>query len=238
MFRAVRHRLGLRQIDVAMKSRVSHTTISRIERGHLEAMTMRTIRAVAGMLEIRADLAPWSRLGDATRFATAGHAALVEAVIVELVSLGWEARPEVSFNNYGERGFIDILAWHSAARTLLVIEVKTVIVDVGETVGILDRKRRLSVEVAAKLGWLPQHVSCALVVQEGRTNRRRIVGHRATFRSMLPLDGRSLRAYLRRPAGTVGAIAFWSVAHAGNGRQRRARPRRVRVSSSSSEEHS
>lgn len=33
--------------------------------------------------------------------------------------------PEVSFSIYGQRGVIDILAWHAATRSLLVIELKT-----------------------------------------------------------------------------------------------------------------
>ena len=43
--------------------------------------------------------------------------------------------PEVSFSIYGERGVIDILAWHPGRRALLIIELKTDIVDVNELVG-------------------------------------------------------------------------------------------------------
>ena len=48
----------------------------------------------------------------------------------------------------GERGVIDILAWHAATRTLLVIELKTEIVDINELMGTVDRKRRLAATVA------------------------------------------------------------------------------------------
>lgn len=216
LFRAVRFRRGLRQVEVAARAHVSDQTVSRIERGHFEALSLRAIRAVGRVLEIRVALAPWSRRGDVFRFATADHAALVEDVIRVLTSLDWEARAEVSFNDRGERGYIDILAWHAATRTLLVIEVKTEIVEVGETVGVLDRKRRLAELAGRPYGWRPAVVSVALIVADGSTARRRVAAHAATFRSLLPADGRRLRGYLARPVGAIAALGFWSLRHPGS----------------------
>jgi transcriptional regulator with XRE-family HTH domain len=230
VFRAVRMRRRLRQADVAMIAGVAHSTISRIEHGHLDTLSLRALRAVARVLEIRLELAPWSRRGDLIRFATADHAQLVESVIAELRRLGWDARAEVSFNNFGERGFIDVLAWHGSTRTLLVIEVKTELVDVGEVVGILDRKVRVAAAVAPGMGWVPSSTSSALIVQDGRTNRRRIAAHAATFRSSFPADGRTFRSHLRRPVGSVAAVAFWPIAHRGDVRQAGSGNRRVRMS--------
>ena len=230
--RSVRLRRGIRQVDVAARAGVSGQTVSRVERGHLETFSVRTLRAIGGVLEIRLQLAPWSRHGDLSRFATADHAALVEAVVRTLDALDWEARAELSFSEYGERGFIDILAWHASTRTLLVIEVKTRIVDIGETVGILDRKVRLAAGIAARFGWVPSHVACVLIVREDRTNRRRIDEHRATFASLLPAGTRRFWAWLRQPEGPLGAVAFWSASrsnssdsHRGATRQRRGAPR-------------
>ena len=227
-FRAMRMRRGLRQIDLAVHARVSHQTISRIERGQLDTLSLRVLRAVARALEVRVEVAPWSRRGDLFRFATADHAQLVEKVIIELRKCGWETRAEVSFSRYGERGFIDVLAWHAPSRTVLVVEVKTEIVDVGEVVGVFDRKVRLAPAIARDLGWIPGHVSCALIVQDGKTNRRRVTGHLATFRSSLPADGRTLRGHLRCPVDAVAALAFWPIAHRGDGRQVGTGHRRVR----------
>ena len=53
----------------------------------------------------------------------------------------WMLAPEVSFSVYGERGVIDILAWHPGRRALLVIELKTDLVDMNELLGTFDRKR-------------------------------------------------------------------------------------------------
>lgn len=234
ILRAVRIRRGLRQVDVARLALVSAMTVSRVERGQLEALTVHTIRRVARVLEVRMDFAPWSRGGDLQRFATAEHAALVEAVTRVLVELGWAVRAEVSFNERGERGFIDLLAWDARTRTLLVIEVKTEIVDVGELLGTLDRKRRLADAIAGGIGWNPVAVAAALIVENTRTNRRRVADHRATIRTQLPEDGRRLRAFLHHPEASLAAVAFWTNKHPGFVRQQRPGSRRVRRANSCS----
>ena len=123
--------------------------------------------------------------------------------------LAWIAQPEVSFSIYGERGVIDILAWHAGPRALLLIEIKTDIVDVNELLGTLDRKRRLARQVAAERGWNALEVGVWLVVAEGTTNRRRVEAHRSVLRSVLPDDGFRVRTWLRDPVGVLAALSFW-----------------------------
>src|SRR5262245_4042767 len=184
LLRVLRIRRGLRQVDVAVLAGVSDQTISRIERGRLEEVNVGILRRVARALEARFEVSVWTRSGDIERLADHRHAGLVEAVTTTLVDCDWIARPEVSFSLAGERGLIDILAWHQATRSLLVIEVKTEIVDVGELLGTLDRKRRLAPEVARRLGWDPAAYGTALIVDDSTTNHRRIREHGATFGSV------------------------------------------------------
>jgi Holliday junction resolvase-like predicted endonuclease len=165
----------------------------------------------------------------------AKHAALAEDVVAWLLDLpGWEIRPEVSFNVAGERGVIDLLAWHAATHTLLVVELKTDIVDVGELIGTFDRKRRLAWRVAASVGWRPEIVGAALLIRETTTNRRRVAAVLRTLRAALPDDQRRLRAWLSAPAGPLGALAFVPDRHQAAGRQAPATLRRVRLPKSAS----
>ena len=55
--------------------------------------------------------------------------ALTDAVLRLLRSMGWEVATEISFNMRGDRGTIDILAFHAATGSLLVIEIKSVVPD-------------------------------------------------------------------------------------------------------------
>lgn len=228
--RAARLRLGLRQADVAARAGVSDATVSRIERGHLDPLSLRAIRAVAAILEIRVDVVPRWRAGDLERMVSARHARLAETFARRLESTaGWTFRPEVSFAVYGERGVIDLLAWHAGRRALLVIELKTDIVDVGEILGTLDRKARLARGIAADLGWVAEAVSVALIVGAGSTNRRRVEAHARVFRAALPDDGRRLRGWLADPAGRVAVLAFVPDRHPGSVRTGLSTPRRVRT---------
>ncbi len=232
MIRAARLRRGWRQFDLAAAAGVSDVTVSRIERGHLGSLTFRIVRQVVAELEVRVEVLPRSRSADLDRIVNARHAALAEAVIAWLSALpGWEVRPEVSFAVYGERGVIDILAWHAGRRALLVIELKTEIVDVGEIVGTLDRKRRLGATIAERFGWAPASVSTWLIVGEGMTNRRRVEAHGATFRAALPDDGRRGRAWLAEPAGELRALTYFSNRHTRTVRSGFRTVRRVRTGS-------
>lgn len=141
---------------------------------------------------------------------------------------GWVVRPEVSFSIWGERGIVDLLGWHAASQTIAVVELKTAIVDVGEILGTLDRKRRLGLKIAESQGWAATFVSAALIVAEGTTNRRRVHDHAATFRAALPDDGRLWRGWLQQPRGEVHALSFVSDARPGNSRSGFSTVQRVR----------
>lgn len=243
LVRVLRIRRGLRQVDIAVLAGVSDQTVSRIERGHLDSLSVNAIRRVMRVLEARLDLTIRSRSGDIERVASSVHSALVETMIAALREAGWTARPEVSFSVAGERGLIDIVAWHASTRSLLLIEIKTEIVDVGEALGTFDRKRRLALVIARQLELDPASTSAALVVADTRTNHRRVQEHAATFGGTLPDSGQRFRAFVARPAGSVEALAFWPIRHPGSVRPlaggvrrvRRPSKRPARAASSSSE---
>ena len=215
-FRAIRIRRPLRQLDVATMAEVSTATISRFERGHFDHLSLATMRRVAAVLDIRLETVARWRGSDLDRVVNARHAALHESVAQAFSRLdGWEARPEVSFAIYGERGIVDILAWHAEARALLVIELKTEIVDVNELMGSVDRKRRLARGMARDLGWAVAGVSVWVIVSEGRTTRRRIAEHRAVLQAAFPADGKAIMEWLLAPGTPVAALSTWSTARSG-----------------------
>ena len=167
---------------------------------------LRTIRRIAAALDIRIDIVARWRGGELDRLLAARHSTLAEAVAIISSLPGWALAPEVSFSISGERGMIDILAFHEPTGSLLVIELKTAIVDVNELVGSVDRKRRLAAPIRGgpRLA-VERPVSCWVIVAAGRTNRGRIEAHRTILRSAFPVSGRTMRGWLRRPVGRVAA---------------------------------
>jgi transcriptional regulator with XRE-family HTH domain len=214
-FRSIRVRRRLRQRDVATRAGVSTATISRLERGHIDTLTVRAIRSVAQVLDVRMELTPRWRAGDLDRLLNAKHSGLHELVARHFDQLpDWILQPEVSFAVYGERGIIDILAWHPRRRALLVIELKTDILDVNELVGTVDRKGRRAIRIAIERGWIrprdpPPTVSIWIIVADGPTNRRRVSAHRTMLRNAFPTDGRSMAAWLKAPKRAIRALSFW-----------------------------
>jgi hypothetical protein len=203
-----------------------------VERGHFGELSLSTIRRIAAALDVRLDLTPRWRAGDLDRILNARHSRLHELVARRFREVGgWLVAPEASFAFGGERGVIDLLAGQPDRDMLLVIELKTEIVDVNELLGKLDRKRRLAPRVAASLGWRlgpASQVSVWLIVADGKTNRRRVEAHRAMLRSALPTDGRTMGGWLARPLRPIRALSFWTDDRPGNVRGGIAAPRRVR----------
>ena len=229
--RAVRARKGLRQVDLAERAGVRREVVGRLERGGAGRLPLEAVRGVAAALGIRVDIRLGWPGGDLDWVMNAAHAALHESLARQLGrSAGWTWMPEVSFSIYGERGVIDILAWHAATRSLLIIELKTSIVDPQGLVAVMDRRVRLGVRIAAAQGWQPATVSAWVVVADTRTNHRRVLRHAGLLRTALPADGHQIRAWLRRPSGTIKALSFWTDVPADGLGRPPGHPRRVRVS--------
>jgi transcriptional regulator with XRE-family HTH domain len=228
--RTLRVRRGWRQQDLARRARVSRSTVARIERGQLRGISLERLRRVLEALDARLDLAARWNAGDLDRLLNARHSAMHELVATTFRELGdWETAPEKSFSIYGERGVIDLLAWHRATRTLLIIEMKTEIVDVNELMAKADQRRRLAAAIGAELGWRPSVVALWLVVADSRTNRRRLAAHRTVLRAAFPADGRSVASWLRAPSRPLAALSFLTNDQPVRVRSSLAATKRVRV---------
>lgn len=209
--RIVRMERRLRQQDVAARAGVSRATVGRIEHGRLGELALATVRRVAAQLEIRVDVVARGRGADLDRMVNARHTAMHEAVARALAVQFplWEMAHEVSFSVWGERGVIDLLLWHPASRSLLIVEFKTEFVDQGALLATMDRRRRLAREIVAERGWVPATVSTWVIVARSRTSERHLATNRAVLRSAFPDGERRVRTWLRDPVGVVQALSLW-----------------------------
>jgi transcriptional regulator with XRE-family HTH domain len=209
-YRLLRTRKGWTQAELAAASGCSKSEVSQIERGQIGSVSLDRLREVARPLEMRLALTPRWRGADLGRLLDSRHAAMAEAVARHISEVGgWTLAPEVTYSEFGERGVIDLLAWHAARRMLLIVELKTVLVEIQELLASMDRRRRLAPKIAAQRGWDPASISSLVLVQAGRTADRRVAEHRAVLRAAFPDDGRALAGWLRDPDRPISMLARW-----------------------------
>jgi transcriptional regulator with XRE-family HTH domain len=230
LMRLLRRRRGWRQEDCARRAGVHRSTWSALEVGHLDGMTLGTLRRCAAVLEVRLHTVPRWRGTDLARLLDDDHAALQAAWADRLCRWGWQVRVEVSFNHYGDRGRVDLLAWHPAGRILVVGEIKSELADAQGLLGPLDIKVRLGPRLAAAAGWAtPAIVVPLLVIRDGSTVRSRLARLAPLFASFVH-RGRVAAGCLRHPERLAGGLLILSdLRTAGQGRVMRVGGQRVRL---------
>ena len=229
--RALRHRRGLRQSDLAAHARIARSVLVDLEAGRLGTHTVDALTKAVGAVggSIRIDLLVPG--GDVHRLVDADHAALQGRWKAVLEHHAWTVDAEVTFNHFGERGSIDLVGWHPDARLLLIIEIKTVIVDIQSLLSAIDRKVRIGRMISADRGWRSRAAIPVLIVAEGSTARRRLAEHAPLF-ARFSLRGRRAVAWIRdpqpldHPAGLLMVAKLPTVRPAD---RRRAGRQRIRV---------
>ncbi len=198
--RLLRYRQRLRQVDVAHRAGVSRLTVIKLESGQAGGLTLDGIAAVFQALGGRIDLRPAWQGAALDRLLGEGHARLSGRVVEILGQEGWTTEAEVTFSNYGDRGSIDILAWHAASRTLLVVEIKTELGSVEGLLRPLEVKCRLARDIARDcFGWQPTRVCRVVVMPEDSTVRRQVSRHARLIDTSLPHRSREVRNGYDRP---------------------------------------
>lgn len=228
--RALRHRRDWTQAELGRRAGCSASVISRLEHGRLRACSVATLERVVDSLDGRLVMSVLWRGGELERLLDADHALLGERW-ASLRPRRWTARSEVTYNEFGDRGSIDDLAFDPVTGVLLVTELKTGIFETWRTMAKLDEKVRVAPRVARRLGWSARRIVPVLVVADTRTNRRRVEAHGALF-GRLDCRGRSARAWLRDPDRSCGGglLLFVPLSDVRGTHGRRAGRQRVRRS--------
>jgi len=219
----------LRQVDVAEAAGCSQALISAVERGHGASLSLATLCRIFAAIEADIDCVVRYRGADLDRLLDERHAAATMAVLPLLGRRGWQAVSEVTFNHYGDRGSIDLLAFYPPSRMACVIEVKTEMASAEETLRRLDVKVRLgSGLVQERFGARPVGVGRLLAVIDSTANRTRVSRLAPLLEAAFPLRAAALRQWLRAPGPAGGGLLFVRVICAGTrmrGSRRVRRPR-------------
>jgi transcriptional regulator with XRE-family HTH domain len=208
-FRALRLRRGWSQRELGRRAGVDDSVICDLEAGRLELVRLPTVRRIGRVFGISIQLAPRWPVADVARLLDEDHAGLVERLVRALGALGWEVRVEYTFNDYGERGSVDVLAWHAGRRALLLVEVKTRVADIQDMHAAFDRKVRIVPKLLAReRGWRPGSIGQLLVVPASHGNRDRVRRHGATFAVRFPAGAARARRWIRDPVGDFAGLWF------------------------------
>jgi transcriptional regulator with XRE-family HTH domain len=238
LFRMARIRRGWRQEDVAARSQLDRSSIARIEAGETERFHLASLRRHAAALGFRLEIALTGRGGAAAHLLDEEHAAIVEYLASVLTRLRWSVEVEASYSEFGERGRIDILAHHPGIGELLVVEVKTELVDLQHLFGSLSVKARLARRIAADRFEPVRSVSVMVCVADTTAARAAVAAHETLFRGYA-LRGQTVTAWLEHPRAGTRLLWFVSAARAGRsswiaGRRRISRGRSQRSAQSRS----
>lgn len=179
LLRMVRIRREWRQSDVAARAGISASVVARHERGMINSLAMLDRHASA--LDLRLDLRLLGRSGHLVRMADEEHVAIVESIADWLRRSGFQVEAEASFSEWGERGRIDLLAYDPRTRTVIIVEVKTLLLDLQELLGSLDVRERLVAVIARRRGWSVERRITMLAVAASAANRRVVRSHSALF---------------------------------------------------------
>jgi transcriptional regulator with XRE-family HTH domain len=200
--RHARLAIGWSQEDLSDRAEVPQSALSRLERGLHSGLDFEDLerigQALGGRWQI--DLAvPF--LADRKRQRDRVHARVIGYIARRLSRAGWEVATEVEIRSRLGSGWIDVLAWHVSSRTLLVIEVKTEIHDLGRIQRTLAWYERGSWRAARERGWTPTRIVGALVLLDTAVVRDRLLENRLLVDQAFPARSTSLAEMVLDPLG-------------------------------------
>lgn len=207
LIRDGRVRLAMTTVDLAERSGVSRQMISDLEHA-IANPTLETLEKVFRGLDLDIEFIPNVRpvvLGGSPRQRDAAHAILSGYVQRRLVAAGFLVRREVRIDSGRYHGWIDLLAFHPGSGTLLVIEIKTVIDDLGGIERTLDWYAREARGVAATIGWQAKRVVPWLLVLATDDVDGQVRANRDAINAAFPMRAAAMADLLADPASASSA---------------------------------
>jgi transcriptional regulator with XRE-family HTH domain len=127
------------------------------------------------------------------------HARCSAYVDRRLRGLGWTTAREVEIVHGRSHGWIDLLAFDQRTRTLLIIEIKTRIGDLGGLERQIGWYERMAWQPARRLGWRPTRVISIVLALATDEVERVVRSHRELLALAFPMRAPQLADLLARP---------------------------------------
>ena len=192
--------------ELARRVGLTARYIAKIERGEANP-TLGVVERIADALGLELDLAAHPPIFPAGgRGRDAAHARCSAYIDRRLRNLGWETAREVEIVHGRSHGWIDLLAFDRRTGTLLVIEIKTRLDDMGALERQLGWYERMAWQPARALGWRPRRCFSLVLALASNEVDGVVRTHRDLVRIAFPFRAADLIA---DPAsGIAGARGF------------------------------
>lgn len=192
-----RQAFGWSQRELGRRARVSRQMVGRVERATVSP-SLEVSARLFGALGIEAELVvrlPF--LMDRQRQRDPAHARCGAYVQRRLEKANLAVRREVEVVHGRSHGWIDLLAIDPHSGTLLVIEIKTQLDDLGQIERSLSWYEREAVAAARRLGWRPRRVNGWLLLLATAAADSRVVENREALGAAFPGRAPGMIEWLR-----------------------------------------
>jgi transcriptional regulator with XRE-family HTH domain len=195
--RSTRVGLDVSRVELARSVGVTASYIGRIERGDANP-PLKLVEAIASALGLEISLSvkgPIFPVGG--RVTDATHARCSAYVDRRLRNAGWSTAREVEVVHGRSHGWIDVLAFDQRTATLLVIEIKTKLDDLGALERQVGWYERMAWDAARRLGWRPRRIQVCVLALASDEVEAVIRTYRELIRLAFPVRSKALFALIR-----------------------------------------
>ena len=190
---------GMSKTELARRSGISRQMIAVVEGGGANP-TVDVLERLGDALGLQVEVRASGEVAiGGPRQRDAAHAICSGYVQRRLEAAGWETAREVSIQDGRYLGWIDLLAFHPATGTLLVIEIKTRIDDLGAIERALDWHERSAGRVARRRGWSVARAASWLVVLATDEVESQLRSNRAALSAAFPERAPTMLTALAQP---------------------------------------
>lgn len=192
--RTTRVRLRLTQQHVAEVVGVSRGHIAKIEAGRANP-SIGLVERIAAALDLQVELiARTPTIVGATGQRDFVHARCLGYVDDRLRNAGWATAREVEIVHAHSHGWIDLVAFDLKSGTLVIIEVKTRLDDLGAVERQVGWYERSAHDVAQRLGWRSRRVASWLLILASEEVEATLRANRASMARAFPARARDMSA--------------------------------------------
>lgn len=195
--RDTRISLDLSQRELAVAAGVSHGYVAELEGGRANP-SLAVVERIGEVLGLRLELASTPPIVmEPVRQRDLVHARCSAYVDRRFRAAGWLTRREVEVVHGRWHGWIDLLAFDPRTRTLVLVEVKTRLDDVGSAERQLAWYERHLPEQARRAGWRPIRTSSWLLLLASDEVESAVRANRAALDIAFPDRARTMRTVVQ-----------------------------------------